>query len=240
MRMSAHASESELKKQIEDTGGRYNSLTRSPSFQYYLRRRKDYLEGLSRSIGEGKTILDLAAGTGSYSAILAKHGNVLNMDLSFNALKVNAMVNSANDRISIVNANALAIPLKDNSVDCVLLIGLLHHVPDRLGELFGEMVRVLKKGGTVIIDEANAYNLAWFVVMRLSEIDKGPTRPLFPHSLRALARRFRLTLKEEFYWGFLPPGLTAKGIDAFSRIESALERSFLSFLCTRYVLVLEK
>ena len=230
--------ETDIKKHFEKIGSNYNLITNRKSFQYYLERRKKYLKEFCVSIEKNNIIVDLAAGIGSYSKSLSNYRHLINMDLSFNALKANTVLN---DKTSRINAHALNIPLKNNSVDSILLIGLLHHIPSCLPELFEEVLRVLKVDGTIFIDEPNGYNTMWFIFMKLCEIDKVGTKPLFPHLLRRLAKNYCLTIEKELYWGFVPPWPDKKIIiNIFNKIESVVENSFLSYLCTRYLIILKR
>jgi len=232
--------ETDIKKgHLERVGRDYNLITNKKSFQYYLKRRKKYLKEFCLKIEKNNIIIvDLAAGSGNYSESLLNYSHLINIDLSFNALKVNATLNN---KILRINANALNIPLKDNSIDSLLLIGLLHHIPSCLPRLFQEILRVLKNDGTIFIDEANGYNIMWFIYMKLCGIDKVGTKPLFPHSIKKLARNYCLTIKRELYWGFIPPWPDKKFmIDVFDKIGSFIENSFFSYFCTRYLLILKK
>lgn len=56
--------------------------------------------------------------------------------------------------VEFVFAGAEAIPLADASVDCVVLLKSLHHVPlDQLDRALGEIARVLRPGGLAWISE---------------------------------------------------------------------------------------
>lgn len=237
----AHAcAETDLKTFFEEIGSRYDTITSTKSFQYFLQRRRQYLrEWLNDGPAKAeRVVVDLAAGTGTYSDSISRSDRLINMDLSFNALRSAPNGEGAPVR---VNADALRIPLRDRSVDVLLMIGLCHHVPDRLTALFQEAVRVVKPGGTILIDEANAYNVLWFVMMRLCEIDRIGTRPLFPVQLKRLARRYGLTVARERYWGFIPPFSEHRVVTSlFQRIESALEGSALRRLCVRYSVMFAK
>jgi len=224
---------------LEAIGKNYNSITATADYRHYLSRRRliirDMLNGYCS--GEG-LVVDLASGTGNYSESIANCRLLLNFDLSFNALKEQYLLR---DNIVRINADALHIPLKDRSVDCILLIGLVHHIPSNLDALFQEIVRILKIGGVIIIDEANAYNLAWFVAMKISEIDKINTMPIFPCNLKKLAKAYNLSVKKELFWGFMPPGIRSRRMaDIFGKLEEKIESSYLKKICTRYTLVLMK
>lgn len=238
--MMGRASTQELKAFHEEIGSRYDALTNTRSFRYFLTRRKAYLrEWLGQpDHGSQRLIVDLAAGHGTYSDSISEGCEVINMDLSLNALRASQRGEDAPMR---VNATALQIPLKDASVDGVLMIGLCHHVPNQLPRLFQEAVRILKAGGFLLVDEANAYNLLWFVRMRTCEIDRVGTRPLFPGQLRRAAAHAGLRIERERYWGFAPSFSDHPSIvRLFERTEALLERSALSRLCVRYSMVFRK
>jgi len=230
--------EDALKRHIEKIGRDYNTILNSKSFQYYLEKRKTYLKTFCSANEKDRIIVDLASGTGNYSGSLVNYKYLVNIDLSFNALKANTVLGEKNSR---VNANALKIPLKNNSVDLMLLIGLLHHIPSYLEQSFQEVLRVLKSGGTIFIDEPNGYNPIWSIYMKLCEIDRIGAKPIFPHVLKKLAKRYHLSMEKNWYWGFVPPWVEIKFmIDFFNKIGTFIEKSFLSFLCTRYLLILKK
>jgi SAM-dependent methyltransferase len=83
-------------------------------------------------LGTEAVILNLGSGP----QILKKRDDIINVDLF------------AFDSVDIV-ANATNLPLKNNSVDLILNMAMLEHVPDaRL--VINEMLRVLRPGGVVV------------------------------------------------------------------------------------------
>ena len=224
-----------VKKHFDKIGAGYDHITGKPSFKYYLKRRKEHLGDIYKDFGKDKIVADLAAGTGAYSDVIAGKCVLINMDVSIKALKAKGEVSLK------VNASALHIPLKSNSLDSVLLIGLLHHIPKQLEEAFSEILRILKPGGTIVIDEPNGYNFAWFVFMKCCEIDRVGTRPIFPVELKKLAQKNSLKIESELYWGLVPSFINNKSmIDSIDNTERALKGTFLRRLFSRYQLVLKK
>ncbi len=57
------------------------------------------------------------------------------------------------DEVTYIKGSGLDLPFKDSSVDLVTVHAMLHHVPDELEKAFGEITRVLKKDGYLIIQE---------------------------------------------------------------------------------------
>jgi ubiquinone/menaquinone biosynthesis C-methylase UbiE len=226
-----------VKMHFEKEVDRYKLIVDKKSSQHYLDRRKELLKEFSASNTQNKIILDLAAGMGIYLDSLSNYKYLINIDLSFNELKE---ISKEDDRVLCINANALNIPFRNSSIDSIIIIGLLHHIPFCFPELFQEIVRVLKNDGTVLIEEPNGYNILWFIYMKLYEIDKVRTRPPFPHTLKKFAKKYSLKVEKEVFWGFMPPIDNKFVMDAFNKIETFVEDSFLSSLCTRYLLILKK
>lgn len=95
----------------------------------------------------GKTVLDLACGTGRYGLLAQASGAalVIGTDNSPAMLKASPLPRLA---LSTVEA----IPLPEASVDMILCGLALGHLP-RLAPTLHEMARVLKPGGTVLISD---------------------------------------------------------------------------------------
>jgi SAM-dependent methyltransferase len=99
----------------------------------------------------GTRLLDLGAGTGSWSQAFAGW---------FPGLEVTAVEPSAAMRARCACPGVLAgsaddIPLSDESVDAVWLSTVIHHIPD-LPRAAREIRRVLRPGGVVLIRSAFA------------------------------------------------------------------------------------
>ena len=230
--------DTQVKKHFDKISADYDEITGKPSFKYYLKRRKEHLSDMYKNSGKDKIVGDLAAGTGAYSDVISDKCLLINMDLSIEALKVKRKGVKTPLK---VNASALNIPIKDNSADSVLLIGLLHHVPKKLDETFREVARILKPGGTVVIDEPNGYNLGWFVFMKCCEIDRIGARPIFPSEIKKFANKYSLKIENELYWGLVPSFINKEPlINRFDSIEKSLKETFLKYLFSRYQLVLKK
>ncbi|KKI18767.1 hypothetical protein XM48_10885 [Leucobacter sp. Ag1] len=102
---------------------------------------------------KGMRILDLAAGTGTASAAIAKHGaHVTAADFSEGMLAEGRIRQAGNDLIDFVWADATQLPFDDNSFDAATISFGLRNVegPERA---LAEMFRVVKPGGRVVICE---------------------------------------------------------------------------------------
>lgn len=102
---------------------------------------------------KGMRVLDLAAGTGTSSAAIAKHGaQVVAADFSEGMLAEGRKRHAGNDLIEFVFADATALPFEDDSFDAATISYGLRNVNDPRKAL-AEMLRVVKPGGRVVIAE---------------------------------------------------------------------------------------
>jgi demethylmenaquinone methyltransferase/2-methoxy-6-polyprenyl-1,4-benzoquinol methylase len=98
----------------------------------------------------GERILDVAAGTGTSSASLARSGaTVVAVDLSPGMI---AEGRRKHPRIEFVEANAEKLPFGDDEFDAVTISFGLRNVENPKAAL-GEMYRVLKPGGRLVVCE---------------------------------------------------------------------------------------
>lgn len=119
-----------------------------------LVRRTLALAGLP----QGSTVLDAGCGTGTNSRRLAKAGyRVTGVDFSGFALR-EADRASAGLGIDFRPGDLTNLALPDHSFDGVFCFGVLMHVPE-LEKALGELIRVLKPGGCLMLLETNASSL---------------------------------------------------------------------------------
>lgn len=100
----------------------------------------------------GRVVADVASGPGNVAAELLKLGaaHVVAVDLSHNMLVEGA--GRGLPDVSWVNADALALPLADASVDVVTICFGLRNLGDPRAGL-AEFARVLKPGGDLVVAE---------------------------------------------------------------------------------------
>ena len=98
----------------------------------------------------GERILDIAAGTGTSSASLAKSGaEVIAADFSAGMITVGRL---KHPKITFVEADAMSLPFADGEFDAVTISFGLRNV-EQPKKALAEMFRVLKPGGRLIICE---------------------------------------------------------------------------------------
>ena len=107
----------------------------------------------------GQTILDIAGGTGDlaarFSRLVGPEGKVILADINAAMLEVGRdrlIDKGATGNIEVVQADAQALPFKDNSVDCITIAFGLRNVTDKALAL-RSMLRVLRPGARLLVLE---------------------------------------------------------------------------------------
>jgi ubiquinone/menaquinone biosynthesis C-methylase UbiE len=114
-------------------------------------------ERLRDEMGSSLSILDLGCGNGRNAVHLAGKGHrVLALDSVPEQLKVaskNATKGGVEEMIDFITASLPDIPLEDDSVDAVLYIATLHHLPtaNERERSLQEAERVLIRGGQMLV-----------------------------------------------------------------------------------------
>jgi ubiquinone/menaquinone biosynthesis C-methylase UbiE len=103
-----------------------------------------------------KKVLDVGAGTGRFSILLAKEGyDVTGLDQSQEMLNtIDQKSREQNLNISLIKGDAFKLPFEDNTFDACTSIRVLWHF-ENPEDLIKEMVRVTKKDGVIIFDLLN-------------------------------------------------------------------------------------
>jgi ubiquinone/menaquinone biosynthesis C-methylase UbiE len=109
------------------------------------------------TLPKGSTVLDLGCGNGRNSIYLAKEGmEVVGIDFSRGLIKIaknKIEWKQVEENVNLIEGDIDSLPLKDESVDAVLYIATLHHLPtpsERLESLL-EVKRCLKPGGSALV-----------------------------------------------------------------------------------------
>ena len=103
---------------------------------------------------KGKTILEYGCGDGLNTVILANRGaRVIALDISAELLGIarHRLKENGCDGVELLLGSAHSLPLKDESVDVVFGMAILHHLELKLAS--SEIQRVLKRGGRGIFKE---------------------------------------------------------------------------------------
>ncbi len=101
----------------------------------------------------GQRVLDLAAGTGASSVVLARAGaEVVGADFSAGMIAEARRRYGARPHLSFVQADATALPFADGEFDAVTISFGLRNVNDP-AQALAEMRRVVRPGGRLVVCE---------------------------------------------------------------------------------------
>jgi 2-polyprenyl-6-hydroxyphenyl methylase/3-demethylubiquinone-9 3-methyltransferase len=140
-------------------------------------------------------LVDLACGAGLMAPHVQRLGyRHVGVDLTASALDL-----AGAHGVVPVRASVLAVPLADGCADVVVAGEVLEHVDDDVAVL-AECARLLRPGGTLVIDAVAATRLADLIVVRIVELIRGAPRgihdpALFVDRRRLLAAAERLGLE---------------------------------------------
>ena len=118
----------------------------------------------------GAVLVDLACGGGLMAPHVARLGyRHVGVDLGLTGLRV-----AREHGVAAVRGSVLAVPLADGCADVVLAGEVLEHVEDD-GQVITECARLLRPGGTLVIDAIARTRLADLIAVRIAErIPGGP------------------------------------------------------------------
>ncbi|OBZ19571.1 bifunctional demethylmenaquinone methyltransferase/2-methoxy-6-polyprenyl-1,4-benzoquinol methylase [Bacillus sp. FJAT-27264] len=138
---------------FESIAGKYDVMNDIISFRRHKSWRKFAMKKMA--MRHGDTAVDLCCGTCDWSIALAEKsetGSVMGLDFSAGMLAVGQRKvedRGLQDRISLVEGNAMELPFDDNSFDYATIGFGLRNVPDPV-QVLKEMQRVVKPGGMVV------------------------------------------------------------------------------------------
>jgi SAM-dependent methyltransferase len=140
--------------------------------EHYLAKRTAYVAALCPP---GR-VLDVGCGTGALAARLADRGySVVGVDPSEGMLEV---MRARHPGLKAVAASGTALPFGEDEFDLVLTVAALHHVaePEAVRQTLGEMTRVSRPAGRILVWDHNPRNPYWSSLMRRVPQDIGEER----------------------------------------------------------------
>jgi uncharacterized protein YbaR (Trm112 family)/SAM-dependent methyltransferase len=194
------------------------SVQMQPAFADYIRRNLELripdVASFAGCIG-----LDAGCGEGRYAQCVAGYGaEVIGMDLG-NSVDYAYRRNKDTPLVHIVQGSIFQPPIKDGTLDFVISVGVLHHLPNpRRG--FESLVPLLHEGGTIHIWVYGLEGMSF--VYRMSHLTplRGFTSRLPPAATYFLSVPIALALELGV---FIPVRLVARTALDGNRIDPQLE-----------------
>ena len=199
-------------------------------FSEYERSFLDYIAPVDKEFFKGKLVLDAGCGAGRHAFFAARYGaRVIAVDSSPGAVAAAAR-NLRGLRARTLRADICGLPDSwKGRFDCVLCIGVLHHLPDPQAA-FLKLVALLKPGGTISVwvygkkDNLLATHLYEPLRRVTTKLPHEALYPLalIPAILLEAANRLRLPLFE--YYAHFP--FKTKWNDAFDVFSAPYARYY--------------
>ena len=134
--------------------------------RYWQRKRFTNIHALLGRYTQAGAVLDVGCGS---SRIIQSLPHCIAYDLSLKKLRYLKATNPLR-----VQGSALELPFKNASFDCVIHSQLIEHLPyDK--QIFSELARIIKPGGSLIIGTVDYESLTWPIIERIYGI-------LLPHA----------------------------------------------------------
>lgn len=189
-------------KEVDTWGGLYtsDSKQRYAIFQGNARKRvalrmNHAVEMLA--LPPGSRLLDVACGSGSFGMHLRDSGiDWTGADIAFNMVaagRQGADLDPA--QAHWLNASAARLPFADGHFDAVVCLGMINFYPPKaMPALLGEMARVVKPGGALLITSLRLDVLTWirsrlYPRVPLPFSSPGPLYPVHYRRMEGLAQQ---------------------------------------------------
>lgn len=210
---------------------------------------KEYITGrraglVADWLAEGDRWLDLGVGTGTIFAAALGCSKTRGVGMDYARPMVGIARRKAQaHQAGFLQGNGICLPFRENSFDLAFSVDVMHHIAfeglNYLRLALGEVHRVLRPGGRIVIYEANPLNLYWYYYMR--KIGEDNARLMRRGFLHKTLSQVGFKVVAGRYMGFVPQFLSPRSLGLFRTVERWVEATpLLSSLCSNYYLVGEK
>ena len=137
--------------------------------------KKYFVDVIKSYLKKTDNVLDFGCGPGSFLAASAPFcGEITGVDISQGFVST---CQQTIDDLRIYNAKAMhirpdVVPFADNTFDVIMMVGTIHHL-ENVKKSIEEALRVVKKGGRILIFEPNKLNPLIWLVHFLDKNERG-------------------------------------------------------------------
>ena len=196
----------------------YNASLPPHVVRHYLEKRVRFVRDL---LPPPASLLDVGCGTGLLAQRLAREGyQVAGLDPS------HGMLLQGGAALRYVQADGAALPFPDGVFDGAVTVAALHHIfePRKVAATIGEMLRVTRPGGRVVIWDHNPLNPYWPLLMRRLPQDEEDTRLVPAGEILRAVHAADAKDVEVVRSGWVPDFAPSWALGAFQMLEGVLEQ----------------
>jgi ubiquinone/menaquinone biosynthesis C-methylase UbiE len=177
--------------------------------QSFQRRRDFTVDYILKNVARDSVILDAGCGAAPVLKQLVNQGyQLMGMDYSPDMLELaKQTLGDSVDQVVLQQGDCEAIQQQDQSVDCVVCLGVISYVSS-IPNAMKEIERILKPGGIALVSYRNAFNeifmdpVAWVAHPFRAKQEKVIGRALSRSEVLQALATSRLQLIDEFQTGF--------------------------------------
>ena len=187
---------------------------------YVGKRTRFVLDNCPRGRG-----LDVGCGTGVLAARLSAAGyGMVGVDPSAGMLEI---LRARTPEVEAIVASGTDLPFADDSFDVVLSVATMHHIaePEDVRRTLGEMVRVARPAGRILVWDHNPRNPYWRHLMARVPQDTGEERLIGQAELLAGLRAAGAEIVAAVQLGMVPDFTPRAALGAVATAERAVERT---------------
>lgn len=228
----------------------FNDFSNKDEYNVFTENSNQYLIQNLIQLGEfkqGNIIADIGCGSGIFTQLLKQRGlNAIGIDISLGLLKVGK---TRDTTIEFLTGDAERLPLKDNSVDAVLLSGIIHHFPD-YSQLAHEIHRILKPNGTFSAFDPNRLNPVMYLLRDRSSplyCGEGVTeneRPILPKEIKERFTDAGFSVHIKYLAGlkyrYVKAGLWSRLLPLYNLFENVVISLFFLRCCRAFIITYGK
>jgi SAM-dependent methyltransferase len=223
---------------FDDVADVYDQTLPVHVVEHYLAKRTRFIVS---AFPPPARLLDVGCGTGALAErLVASAYEVTGLDPSAGMLE---QVRARVPGIKTVQGSATQIPFGDDEFDLSVSIATMHHLRDAAAvhRALGEMVRVVRPGGRVIVWDHNPRNPYWPLLMKRLPQDRGNERLIPAGELVAGLETGGAEALRVTQLGMVPDFAPRRLIGAAAAGERIAERTpLLRRTCAHNVVVAQK
>jgi ubiquinone/menaquinone biosynthesis C-methylase UbiE len=192
----------------------------------------------------GSRVADLGCGSGVFTNLLHQAGyNCIGLDLS---PKLIGIARAKFPEVEFLEGDVEHLPFATESLDGILLSGLVHHLPDP-SRCAAEVFRVLRRGGRFVAFDPNRMNPFMYLYRDRSSPFYSPVgvteneRPVLAHEIAGVFRAAGFDVNTDYlsdlHYRYVASGRVRWLLPAYNAIDSTLfglnfMRRFRAFVLT--------